>query len=107
MSGMTREEAIKQLKFDIAMTRFDPITGEQAFLGKQSLLTIEAEKMAIADMEKQIPKKPTETNEKEDGSFYRLDFMCPSCNTSVIGQPYKPRHCKHCGQALDWSEEND
>ena len=55
-------------------------------------------------LEKQIPKKPTETYEIQDGTFYRIDFMCPSCNTSVVCQPYKPNFCKHCGQKIDWEE---
>ena len=61
-------------------------------------------KIAKECMEKQIPKKPTETHEIKDGTFYRIDFMCPSCNTSVVCQPYKPNYCKHCGQKLDWEE---
>lgn len=59
---------------------------------------------AIEALEKQIPKKPTEIDEKEDGLFYVISFMCPSCDTSVIGQPYKPKYCKHCGQKLDWGD---
>ncbi len=57
-------------------------------------------------LEKQIPKKPTEIHEKEDkySSFYTLSFMCPSCETAVIFQPYKPKYCKHCGQKLDWGD---
>ena len=54
--------------------------------------------------EKQIPKKPTEINEIAYGKFYRIDFMCPSCDTSNIENPYKPNFCKHCGQKLDWKE---
>lgn len=61
-------------------------------------------RIKLEALEKQMPKKPTETQEFEDGTFYRIDFMCPSCNTSVIGQPYKPNYCKHCGQKLDWEE---
>lgn len=55
-------------------------------------------------VEKQIPKKSNECKEFEDGAFYNIDFMCPACNNAVIGQPYKPNYCKHCGQALDWSD---
>lgn len=56
-------------------------------------------------LEKQIPKKPIEIDEREDNNFYYLSFMCPTCNKAVIGQPYRPNNCKHCGQAIDWSEE--
>ena len=65
----------------------------------------EATKLAIEALEKQIPKKPTEKNEIEDGVFYRLDFLCPACKNATIGQPYKPNYCKHCGQKLDWTVE--
>ena len=57
-------------------------------------------------LEKQIPKKPSEVYEIEDGTFYRLDYMCTACNSATYGQPYRPKYCKHCGQALDWSEED-
>ena len=57
--------------------------------------------MAIEALEKQIPKKPTEVDEREVGW---IAFMCPTCNTAVIGQPYRPNNCKHCGQKLDWSD---
>lgn len=61
--------------------------------------------MAIEALEKQIPKKVEEFMEREEefSSFYKLDFMCPSCCNATICQPYKPKYCKHCGQALDWS----
>lgn len=59
------------------------------------------ERIRIA-LEKQVPKKPIEIDEKQDGLFYLLPFMCPACNEPVIGQPYKPKCCKHCGQKLDW-----
>lgn len=58
--------------------------------------------ITVEALEKQIPKKPTEYKEFEDGAFYNIDFMCSACNNAVIGQPYKPGYCKHCGQALDW-----
>ena len=47
--------------------------------------------------EKNEPKKVTEFYET-----VHLDFICPSCNEAVYGQPYKPNYCKHCGQKLDW-----
>jgi predicted RNA-binding Zn-ribbon protein involved in translation (DUF1610 family) len=70
----------------------------------RSLGTVEELKEA---REKQIPKKPTEVNEIIYGTFYRMDFMCPSCGTANIENPYKPKYCKHCGQALKWGEEDD
>lgn len=60
---------------------------------------IEAKKMAVAAMRKQIPQKPvtyTATN--------RAD--CPVCGETVrgINKPFG-NYCSGCGQALDWSDE--
>ena len=60
--------------------------------------------MASEALEKQIPKKVDEYKVFEDGAFYNIDFVCPACGWAVIGQPYEPDFCKHCGQALDWSD---
>lgn len=63
--------------------------------------------MAIAAIEKQIPKKPI----KDSIPFYRLgepyyDWLCPICNKWLAyecdAQRTSIHHC-HCGQALDWS----
>lgn len=60
-------------------------------------------------LEKQIPKKVEDYIENQEtySSFYYLAFECPNCKGSVVGQPYRPKYCKHCGQALEWSGEND
>lgn len=60
---------------------------------------IEAKKIAVAAMKKQIPKRPvtyTPTN--------RAD--CPVCGETVRGidKPYG-KYCGWCGQRLDWSDE--
>lgn len=88
---MTVQEAIETIKYASAFNRED------------SPLTIALD-MAIEALEKQIPKKPTDIHEVEDGSFYTISFMCPSCDTAVIFQPYKSKYCKHCGQKLDWGD---
>ena len=64
----------------------------------------ELSKMIMEACEKQIPKVVGDYRDVEDGTFYNIDFMCPACGCAVIGQPYKPGFCKHCGQALDWSD---
>ena len=60
---------------------------------------IEAKKMVVTAMMKQIPKKPVtyiETN--------RAD--CPVCGETVrgINKPFG-NYCSGCGQKLDWSDE--
>lgn len=51
-------------------------------------------------VEKQIPKKPKD--------YPLSDGQCPSCN-AVFEYDWRPksRFCQNCGQALDWSENND
>lgn len=56
-------------------------------------------KKAIEALEKQIPKKP----EKDDCA--ENIFYCPTCKGWFNGY-HKPFYCA-CGQALDWSDEND
>ena len=51
----------------------------------------EALKMAISALEKQIPKKPSETDKAR----------CIHCGCVVKRDE---RFCKNCGQALDWSD---
>ena len=55
--------------------------------------------MAIADMEKQIPKKP---NEEQKDCVEATIPRCPNCYSMFI-----EKYCSKCGQAIDWSEEND
>lgn len=44
---MTREEAVNWLRYDIDMMKFDPVTGEDAYLNDEARKVIEAEEMAI------------------------------------------------------------
>ena len=97
---MKVQEAIQMMKHRIETAK--EIVGKGAD-GK----AFEDMEIAIECMEKQIPKKPTEFNAITNGKFYALDFMCPSCNEPNIGNPYAPKYCKHCGQALKWGEEDD
>ena len=55
----------------------------------------EALGVAIEALEKQIPKKL-----KDDGWLY-----CPICGRDVLMDRFD--YCPDCGQALDWSENND
>ena len=89
---MTREEAIKVLKG----LRF-PLCTEP-----EKEYVINVIDMAIADMEKQIPKKPLEIV-TEDNEF--ICMICPSCQEIAV--EFDDKYCRRCGQALDWSEEND
>lgn len=54
--------------------------------------------IAINAIEKQIPKKPIYD------TYHRVGHMCPNCNNI---NPWGYKHCKHCGQKLDWNEEHE
>lgn len=45
---MTREEAIQWIQLDIEMAKFDPTTGEDAYLNNDAKNVIEAQEMAIS-----------------------------------------------------------
>lgn len=60
-------------------------------------------KLAIEALEKQIPKKPNIVINKI--KYYN----CGSCGSNVrFEDEYRYLHyCGICGQAIDWSEEDD
>lgn len=49
-----------------------------------------------ASVEKQTAKKPNYDD------YHRAGYRCPTCNNV---NPWGYKHCKHCGQKLDWREE--
>ena len=82
---MTIEEAIKDIKENI-----------QPSVGGKSL------EMAIAALEKQIPKKMNDIDEYEEDE---LCGYCPQCN-KLQSNLWNENFCGVCGQAIDWSGEN-
>lgn len=94
------------LSFEKSLNRFEKLKEMIKKYGFVEPVIYESEIETIINaLEKQIPKKPYDVEEREESienGFYYLGFMCPSCNEPVIGQPYRPKFCKHCGQKLDW-----
>ncbi len=99
---MTEKEAIEELKEEWG--RFGKATPCDTSYG---IAVNESYKMAITALEKQIPKKPKEYEDKY--------YACPVCDNILMhkwekypeiltdkknGLPY----CLCCGQKLDWSE---
>lgn len=85
---MTREEAIKLL--DMLHGMIEDNLGsdyDTAF------------KMAIEALGEPIPKK-IKNKTKRPNAIYG---NCPICNRTLLKENYCPR----CGQALDWSDENE
>lgn len=71
--------------------------------------------MAIKALEKQIPKKTTFVDTRfrhhgrsvSDGVSIAKCYKCPGCNTHIFHVWDDENYCKSCGQALDWSEQNE
>ena len=57
---------------------------------------IKSIEIAIQALEKQIPKKPDFTEDKQFA-------LCPCCD--MKGLTDKQKYCDNCGQKLDWSDE--
>lgn len=61
-------------------------------------------KMAISDIEKNIPKKPIPIDYKQyvgvirNAEYLRNRSWCPNCHTDIKSG----RYCVNCGQLLDW-----
>lgn len=86
---MTPERALEIIK--------DELTVESGIIN-------EALKIIENAVEKQIPKKA----EHEDGVW----SICPNCGGSVCNDTEhavnkEVSYCEHCGQAIDWSENNE
>ncbi len=64
-------------------------------------------------IEKQIPKKPifVDTRFKHlgkhvsDGTVLRKCYKCPNCSSHIFHEFDSEECCVHCGQALDWSDD--
>ena len=102
---MTAQEAYAEL-ISIRKNREDGYLTHLSYGGKadeQEEYTIKAYSVAIEALEKQIPKKPI--FESEQTSLFGVDDVphCPNCRCDIPEVSY----CEKCGQALDWSDNND
>lgn len=64
---------------------------------------VEAEKLALVALEKQIPKPVKYLNRHGDGADYwnKDYFNCPACGRRLRNKKPDP-YCPRCGQALTW-----
>ena len=95
--GFNTDRSLHRAEGDVQME--DAIRIIEGLDTSNSEENIEAKKIAIAAMRKQIPKKPV--TYKETNRAY-----CPVCGETVRGidKPYG-KYCSGCGQRLDWSDE--
>lgn len=92
---MTESEAIKICNTIGFATSFSNPQGIPLNTTKEEL--IEAMKMAISALEKQIPKKPLQKSYMVKGAV-----ICPKCEFVALTVD---DYCSHCGQHLDWSDK--
>ena len=96
---MTAEKAIEQLN-SLMNDRENHVHCDD--FDEVFLQDIEALKIGISALEKQVLKKPIVKLSYICGKKYYCSeckhYICADCNT-------KKSYCSNCGQALDWSEE--
>lgn len=67
---------------------------------KKRTLGLQAMQVCKSALEKQIPKKPNIHGYREGREINTISYTCPICNEHIGRESF----CKHCGQALDWSD---
>lgn len=87
------------MKVEEAISRVKIAFGYSTAIHGDWKLDDEAEKIAIEAMKKQEQMKP----ERLDGFRCRNCFGKLARQTDLVGQKY----CHHCGQKLDWTNEDD
>lgn len=93
-----RDKLIKQLADD-----YSAVLKEAKSMGCNEVkalynIPLKNMEMIVQALEKQIPKKPDFTEDKEFA-------LCPCCNGNGLAD--KQKYCDNCGQKLDWSEESE
>lgn len=101
---MTIEKAIYQLT--------DLIKDRESFCHRDDfddvfLQDIEALKIGISALEKQVPKKVIWKSAK-NGKIYAFYWACcPNCGNDICDEDnVEIKFCTDCGQALDWSDSD-
>ena len=98
---MTAEKAIEQLN-SLMNDRENHVHRDD--FDDMFLQDIEALKVGISALEKQVLKKPIVKLSYICGKKYYCSeckhYICADCNT-------KKSYCSNCGQALDWSDSDD
>ena len=107
---MTTEKAIEQLKSLIQDRESKVHRDDFDEVFEQD---IEALKVGISALEKQVPKKITAINspchvkafDSESETVYTYSCInCPVCSKWIVAN-VNHKYCQYCGQALDWSEK--
>ena len=86
---MTTKELAKDLKEHIGCGVEVPLYDEEL-------------EVVVEALEKQIAKKPRKI--EVEGYRYTDTYRCPTCEGNFSGTGIAD-YCYHCGQKIDWSEE--
>ena len=102
-------EELEELKESGAFTGLElaQIAAMQMKLkGYQAIGTEDACRTA---MERMKPKKPTYEGDgyAPDGTFVWDEWLCPNCNSRYEVDYDNHDYCPNCGQAIDWSQEEN
>lgn len=99
---MTPEEAIRKLCV------YSSTNGSGQCTSAEHL---EAKKIALKAIERQMPKKPLTIKHDEDikigSATWKAGvpiYKCPDCNGFVSRSS---NYCPDCGQEIDWSDNNE
>nr|DAH79745.1 MAG TPA: TFIIB zinc-binding [Bacteriophage sp.] len=108
---MTESEAIKICNTIVLASSLSSPHGIPLNTTKEEL--IEAMKIAIQALEKQIPKKPNKETSSSWGTKKEV-HTCPVCDCYLTEMYFiapqeskikeKITYCDACGQAIDWSD---
>ena len=96
---MEESEAIEQLKNMRLYMQIEDENNDCKFTEDD----YKANEMAIQALEKQIPKKPIKSENQV--VRYVNTYYCPICELGITGTNIA-KWCYHCGQKLDWSDED-
>lgn len=101
---MTEQEALEVIKKASVVIISDDVNGFECAINR-----------AMKALEKQIPKKPEYVDTRfrnhgrhvSDGCSLDKCYKCPNCNSHIFHIFDSQIYCPDCGQALDWSDENE
>lgn len=85
--------------YDIECTEYDNCKDCKGYTTEKQ--ETDALNIAIEAIEKQIPKKPTESYDGYADGYPVIDYSCPNCGRELDDTDH---HCI-CGQTIDWRIE--
>ncbi len=111
---MKNKEATELIKEEVDIYEFElskednqfELTGEEK---EEVERHIKALRLAIQALEKQEPKEPTLEGDGYDdlGNIIYDTWICPNCESYYEVDYENYKYCPLCGQAIDWSGDDE